>query len=76
MAFFTIFQDRLFPTAELPRGEKEKIDVFLNLLEESGVGEIIYEETFKDKSMGEDLRIIPIDYSLLLYMHFQNIQGV
>ena len=52
MAFFTIFQDRLFPTAELPRGEKEKIDVFLNLLEESGVGEIIYEETFKDKSMG------------------------
>ena len=37
MAYFTIFQDRLFPTAELPRGEREKIDEFLRLLEDSGV---------------------------------------
>ena len=52
MAFFTIFQDRLFPTAELPKGEKEKIDEFLRLLEASGVGDIIYAETKKDRSSG------------------------
>ena len=43
MSFFTVFQDRLFPTAELSKGEREKIDKFLKLLEDSGVGEIIYE---------------------------------
>lgn len=52
MSFFTVFQDRLFPTAELSKGEREKIDIFLKLLEDSGVGEIIYEETKKDKSLG------------------------
>ena len=52
MSFFTVFQDRLFPTAELSKGEREKIDVFLKLLEDSGVGQIIYEETKKDKSLG------------------------
>lgn len=52
MPFFTIYQDRLFPTAELSRGEREKMDSFLKILEESGVGNIIYEETKKDKSLG------------------------
>lgn len=52
MAFFTIFQERLFPTAELPKGERAKIDTFLQLLEDSGVGEIIYQETHKDRSSG------------------------
>ena len=52
MSFFTVFQDRLFPTAELSKGEREKIDIFLKLLEDSGVGEIIYEATKKDKSLG------------------------
>lgn len=52
MAYFTIFQYELFPTAELPRGEREKIDEFLRLLEDSGVGEIIHKETQKDKSLG------------------------
>ena len=52
MAYFTVFQDRLFPTAELPRGEREKIDEFLRLLEDSGVGEIIHKETQKDKNLG------------------------
>ena len=52
MSFFTVFQDRLFPTAELSKGEREKIDKFLKLLEDSGIGEIIYEETKKDKSLG------------------------
>ena len=51
MSFFTIFQDRLFSTVELPRGEREKIDNFLRLLEDCGVGEIIYKETYKDKSL-------------------------
>ena len=49
MSFFIVFQDRLFPTAELSKGEREKIDVFLKLLEDSGVGQIIYEETKKDR---------------------------
>ena len=52
MAFFTIFQQQLFSTAELPKGEKAKIDDFLQLLEISGVGEIIYQETEKDRSLG------------------------
>lgn len=52
MAYFTVFQDRLFPTAELSRREREKIDEFLRLLEDSGVGEIIHKETQKDKNSG------------------------
>lgn len=52
MAFFTIFQERLFSTAELPKGERAKIDAFLQLLEDSGVGEIIYQETHKDRNTG------------------------
>ena len=52
MLFRSVFQDHLFPTAELDRGEREKIDTFLRLLEESGVGEIIYKETNKDRSLG------------------------
>lgn len=52
MPFFTIFQDQLFSTAELSLGEREKIDSFLQVLEESGVGEIIYNETNKDKGKG------------------------
>ena len=45
MSYFTNFQDTLFSTAELSKGEKEKIDIFLQLLEDSGVGEIICKET-------------------------------
>lgn len=52
MVFFTIFQQQLFSTAELSKGEKAKIDEFLQLLEISGVGEIIYQETEKDRSLG------------------------
>ena len=52
MAYFTVFQERLFSTAELPKREKEKIDAFLCILEESGVGEIIYNETKQDKGLG------------------------
>ena len=52
MSYFTNFQDRLFATAELSKGEKEKIDVYLQLLEDSGVGEIIFHETQKNKSLG------------------------
>lgn len=37
MLYFTHFQDQLFPTAELSRTERDKIDNFLRLLEESGV---------------------------------------
>ena len=52
MSYFTNFQDTLFSTAELSKGEKEKIDIFLQLLEDSGVGEIIYKETQRNKSLG------------------------
>ena len=52
MSYFTNFQDRLFATAELSKGEKEKIDVYLQLLEDSGVGEIIFHETQRNKSLG------------------------
>lgn len=66
MAYFTVFQDRLVPTAELPRGEREKIDEFLRLLDDSGVGGIVQKETL----------IILTDYSLLSYMLSRNIQEV
>ena len=52
MSYFINFQDRLFATAELSKGEKEKIDVYLQLLEDSGVGEIIFQETQRNKSLG------------------------
>ncbi len=52
MAYFVTFQERLFPTAELPKGERKIIDKFLQLLEDSGVGEIIYQNTHKDRSSG------------------------
>lgn len=50
--YFTIFQEQLFSTAELSEWDKEKLAEFLQLLEESGVGEAIEEETKKDKSSG------------------------
>ena len=52
MPYFTIFQEQLFPTAELSRGEKEKLDNFLRILEESGVGDIIHNELYFDKGIG------------------------
>ena len=52
MPYFTIFQDQLFPTAELSRGEKEKLDNYLRILEESGVGDIIHDELNLDKGIG------------------------
>ena len=52
MSYFTNFQDTLFSTAEISKGEKEKIDIFLQLLEDSGVGEIICKETQRNKSLG------------------------
>lgn len=52
MSYFSDFQDTLFSTAELSKGEKEKIDIFLQLLEDSGVGEIIFKETQRNKSLG------------------------
>lgn len=52
MPYFTIFQEQLFSTAELSKGDKENLIEFLQLLEESGVGEVIEKETKKDKSLG------------------------
>lgn len=52
MPYFTIFQEQLFSTAELSKGDKENLIEFLQLLEESGVGELIEKETKKDKSLG------------------------
>ena len=52
MPFFTLFHDQLFPTAELSKGEREKIDNYLRILEESGVGQIIYDEIQNDSDKG------------------------
>lgn len=52
MPYFTIYQEQLFSTADLNRGEKEKLKKFLELLEESGVGKLIESETSKDRSLG------------------------
>lgn len=52
MPYFTTFQEQLFSTAELSKGDKENLIKFLQILEESGVGEVIEKETKKDKSLG------------------------
>lgn len=52
MPYFTIFQDRLFPTADLSKAEKEKIEKYLKILEESNVGELIEDALEKDKGIG------------------------
>ncbi|MCR5112591.1 MAG: hypothetical protein K6A63_01495, partial [Acholeplasmatales bacterium] len=52
MPYFTLFQDQLFPTAELSKGDREKIDNYLRVLEESGVGKIIKDELDSDIEKG------------------------
>ena len=51
MTYFPIFQKQLFSTTELSKGDKENLKKFLQLLEKSGVWEVI-EKTKKDKSLG------------------------
>ena len=52
MSFFTLSQEQLFPTAELSRGDKKELDIFLRILEDSGVGKIIYDELNINKGIG------------------------
>ena len=40
--YFTLFHDQLFSTSALSKGEREKIDNYLRILEESGIGQELF----------------------------------
>ena len=52
MPYFTIKQIGLFSSYQLNKKEEEKLDKFLVFLENSGVGELIHRECYKDHSKG------------------------
>lgn len=52
MAYFIIQQRRFFSSYDISEEEKEKLDKFLEILEESGVGKIIEKEVERDYSKG------------------------
>lgn len=52
MPYFIDLQTRLFNSSELIIEEKEKLDKFLLILEESGIGQIIEQATKIDRSKG------------------------
>ena len=52
MPYFIDLQTKLFNSSELVFEEKEKLDKFLSILEESGVGKIIEQATKTDRSKG------------------------
>ena len=52
MAYFTNFQDYFFLCSDLSAEEKRKLDEYLWLLENSGVGRIIAEAVDKDLGKG------------------------
>lgn len=52
MPYFTLFQESLFSSYDISNEEKKKLDEFLYILEESGIGKIIQIEVDKDKPKG------------------------
>ena len=52
MAYFVGQQERLFNSYDISKEEKEKLDSFLEILEESGVGRVIENDTERDRSKG------------------------
>ena len=52
MAYFTNFQDYLFLCSDISPVEKRKLDEYLMILENSGVGGIISEAIDKDSGKG------------------------
>ena len=52
MPYFTMEKIFLFPSFDIPLKEREKINTFLQILELSGVGEIIKKATKKEYAAG------------------------
>ena len=52
MPYFTTKQLGLFSSYQLNKKEEEKLNKFLMFLEDSGVGELIHQECYKDHSKG------------------------
>ena len=52
MPYFTMEKSFLFPSFDIPLEEKQKLDIFLQILEISNVGEIIREVTRKEYAAG------------------------
>ena len=52
MPYFTTKQVKLFSSYQLPREEEEKLDKYLLFLENSNVGQLIFDECYKDHSLG------------------------
>lgn len=52
MPYFTTEKLFLFPSFDIPKKEKEKLDTFLLILEDSGISKIIEDETKNDSNVG------------------------
>lgn len=52
MPYFTTEKLFLFPSFDIPKKEKEKLDTFLLILEDSGISKIIEDETKNDSNAG------------------------
>ena len=73
MAYFTNFQGYLFLCSDIPFEERQKLDNYLQLLEDSGIGKIIEESLENILEMADDRLIIHIVYLLLFFMLSPNI---
>ena len=73
MAYFTIQQGRFFNSYDISEKEKQKLDDFLEILEESGVGKIIESETERDYSKGGRLGTNPYRlFATIIYSFSQH----
>ena len=75
MAYFTVFQDRLFPTAELPKGEREKIEELKEIFENEDINvlntlEFKYKKKIIKKKIPKNLKNTKIKKHKLMRMHF------
>lgn len=52
MPYFTTEKLFLFPSFDIPKKEKDKLDTFLLILEDSGISKIIEDETKNDSNAG------------------------
>ena len=52
MPYFTTEKLFLFPSFDIPKKEKDKLDTFLQILEDSGISKIIKDETKNDSNAG------------------------
>lgn len=76
MAYFTDFQDYFFLCSDISPEEKRKLNDYLRILEDSGVGEIIAEAVDKAPEKAVGHLTTPIACLPPCCMRFPNIPAV